>query len=102
MLVESRRRLRPPTDAGTATAHNLLQTELAAYERMRAGLEAKYTDEWVVIHGDQLAGVYTDFRDAARDAGQRFGHGPFLIRQVAPTDWLAYAQKLWQQRYANG
>ena len=101
-LAERHRRLLPQTDTGTATAHKVLQMELATYERMRAGLEAKYTDEWVVIHGDELAGIYTDFREAARDAGQRFGYGPFLIRQVVPTDWLEYAKELWRQRYANG
>ena len=51
---------------------------------------------------DELAGVYADFRDAERDAGRRFGYGPYLIRQVAPTDWQEYAKELWRQRYGNG
>ena len=91
MLAESQQRLLPQRGEGAATAHRVLQRELSAYERMRAGLEAKYTDEWVVIHGDELAGVYADFWAAARDAGLRFGYGPYLIRQVAPTDWVEYA-----------
>ena len=102
MLAESQQRLLPQRDEGAATAHRVLQRELAAYERMRAGLEAKYTDEWVVVHGEELAGVYTDFRAAARDAGLRFGYGPYLIRQVAPADWVEYAKELWRQRYGNG
>ena len=80
---------------GPSTAQIVLKSELEAYERMRATLEAKYTDEWVVVHGDELIGVYRDFNDAAREAGQRFGRGPYLIRQVAPTNWLDYAKLHW-------
>ena len=101
-FAEGRRRPPPQAEEGMATAHQVLRTELAAYERMRAGLEAQYTDEWVVVHGEELAGVYTDFQAAARDAGKRFGYGPYLIRQVAPTDWVEYAKELWRRRYANG
>lgn len=81
---------------GPSTAHIVLKSELEAYERMRAKLEARYTDEWVVVHGGELVGVYRDFKDAAREAGQRFGRGPYLIRQVAPTDWLEYAKLHWE------
>ena len=101
-FAERQQSLPPQEGEGRATAHRVLRRELAAYERMRAGLEAKYTDEWVVVHGDELAGVYADFRAAARDAGLRFGYGPYLIRQVAPTDWQEYAKDLWRQRYGNG
>ena len=55
---------------------------------MRPELEAKYTDEWAVVHGDEPAGIHDTFQEAAHDAGRRFGHGPYLIRQVAPTDRL--------------
>ena len=99
MLAERCRRFLPQPDECAAPA--ALKTELAAYDRMRAELEAKYTDEWAVVHGDELVGVYTNFQDAARDAGQRFGYGPYLIRQVAPTNWLEYAKELWRQRYAS-
>ena len=78
----------------------VLKKELETYEQMRASLEAKYTDEWVVVHGDELVGVYRDFKDAAREAGQRFGRGPYLIRQVAPTNWMEYV-KLRRKHNAN-
>ncbi len=86
---------------GPLTAHVVLKNELQTYERLRADLEAKYTDEWVVVHGEELAGVYKDFKDAARDAGQRFGRGPYLIRQVAPVNWLEYAKLHWKPRADN-
>ena len=100
MLAERYRRLLPQPEEGAAPM--VLQEDLAAYERMRADLDVKYTDEWVVVHGDELVWVYADFREAARAAGQRFGYGPYLILQVAPTDWLEYAREFWQERYGNG
>ncbi len=99
MMLAERYRLLPQSGECAATA--ALKTELAAYDRMRAELEAKYTDEWAVVHGNELAGVYANFQDAARDARQRFGCGPYLIRQVAPTDWQGCAKEFWRQRYGN-
>lgn len=99
MTAERYRQLLPQSDE--CAAPNSLKTELAAYDGMRAELEAQYTDEWVIVHGDELAGVDANFQDAARDARQRFGYGPYLIRQVAPTDWLEYAKDFWRRRYGN-
>ena len=61
-----------------------LATEYAAYQKMRAELESKYTDEWVLVHGEELVGVYKEFNAAAREAGRRFGSDHCLIRQVVP------------------
>ena len=60
-----------------------LDTEIATYNRMREYLEANHHWEWVVIHGEELIGTYTDFQVAAKTAVKRFGRGPFLLRQVA-------------------
>ena len=60
-----------------------LDAEIATYNRMREYLEANHHWEWVVIHGEELIGTYTDFQVAADTAVRRFGRGPFLLRQVA-------------------
>ena len=60
----------------------VLDKEIAAYERMRDRLEREHFLQWVVIHGEELSGTYDDFQDAAADATQRYGRGPYLIRQV--------------------
>ena len=60
----------------------ILDKEIAAFESMRDSLEREHLYEWVVIFGEELSGTYDDFQDAAADATQRFGRGPFLIRQV--------------------
>ncbi len=60
----------------------LIAEEIAAYEKMRDDLEAKHLNEWVVIYKGELIGTYLDFQEAAADAIERFGRGPYLIRQV--------------------
>jgi len=59
-----------------------LNDEIAAYEQMRGVLETGHFGRWVVIRNRELAGTYDDFQDAAKDAVERFGRGPYLIRKV--------------------
>lgn len=59
-----------------------LRDEIAAYEAMRADLESAHLGEWAVVHDQELIGTYPSFDLAARDAVQRFGRGPYLIRQI--------------------
>ena len=61
-----------------------LQREIEAYEKMRADLEAKYWQKWVVIHNGQFVDAYDDSDTAAVDAVRRFGREVFLVRQVGP------------------
>ena len=63
-----------------------LDVEIAAYEGIRDGLEAKYFGKWVVVHDEELVGAYDDFQAAALDAISRFGRGPYLIREVGKTE----------------
>jgi len=59
-----------------------IKEEIAAFETMRAQLEADHFGKWVLIHQRQLVDVFTSFDAAAIDAVAKFGNGPFLIRQV--------------------
>lgn len=59
-----------------------LRNEIAAYERMRNDLELDHLGKWVVVHDEKLIGAYESFETAADEAVQRFGRGPYLIRQV--------------------
>ncbi len=61
---------------------NKLSEEIAAYEEMRSTLEADYSGKWVVIHKRKLIGIHDNFGAAADEAVQKFGRGPYLIRQV--------------------
>ncbi len=64
----------------------LIAEEIAAYEKMREDLEAKHLKEWIVIYKGELIGTYLDFQEAAAVAIERFGRGPYLIRQVGVED----------------
>lgn len=59
-----------------------LEQEIAAYERLRPALEAEHRMQWVVFRGTEHVGTYPSFQEAAEDAIQKFGRGPYLIRQV--------------------
>ena len=64
-----------------------LKANIAAYEVMREELEANYLGKWVLFYGEQFIGAYRDFQDAAQEAVDRFGEGPYLIREVRTTPY---------------
>ena len=59
-----------------------LTREIAAYEGMRSELETDHLGKWVVVHGGELVGLYDTFDDAAAQAIEQFGSGPYLIREI--------------------
>lgn len=59
-----------------------LDQEISAYEKMFPELSAHHMGKWVLVHDLSLVGVYDSFEKTANEAVQRFGRGPYLIRQV--------------------
>ena len=59
-----------------------LTKEIAAYERMRNELETDHLGKWVLVHDEELIGIYATFEEAAEEAVQKFGRGPYLIREI--------------------
>lgn len=59
-----------------------LDREIAAYETMRADLENRHMNQWVLVFNQELVGVFPTFDEAAQLAVQKYGRGPYLIRQV--------------------
>ena len=62
--------------------NELLDREIAAYEARQDEMEREHMGKWVVFHDQQFIGVYDSFEAAAEDAMERFGYGPYLIREV--------------------
>jgi hypothetical protein len=60
----------------------MLRDDIAAFDRMRAELESKHWNKWVVFHQGRFVDAYADFEAAAASAVERFDSGPYLIRQV--------------------
>jgi hypothetical protein len=59
-----------------------INEEIAAYDALRGDLEANHMGEWVLIRERQLIALFTSFEAAAEEAVERFGRGPYLIRQI--------------------
>jgi hypothetical protein len=59
-----------------------LDAEIAAYQKQATELEASHFGKWVIFKETTLIATHETFEGAAKDAVQRFGRGPFLIRQV--------------------
>ncbi len=59
-----------------------LKENIAAYEAMRSDLETKHLGQWVLVHDAKLIDTFQSFDKAALEAVNRFGRGPYLIRQV--------------------
>ena len=69
-------------------ADTALDEQIAVYESMREDLERDHMGEWIVMHGGAVAGYFETHWDAAEAAVQRFGDGPYLIREIGAPDAL--------------
>ena len=74
--------------------------EIAAYERMQSDLEREHFGKWIVVHDEELIGAYDDFEDAAHAGVQRFGRGPFLLRQVGARPLNRWTPAVYQEARA--
>jgi hypothetical protein len=63
-----------------------LTLELATFEHLRPHLLATAAGQYVLIHGDKSAGTYSEAMAAVEAGYARFGHVPFLVRQIVPLD----------------
>lgn len=59
-----------------------INEEIAAYGTMRQDLEANHMGKWVLIHNREVILFSPSFEEAAKTAVERFGRGPYLIRQI--------------------
>jgi hypothetical protein len=77
-----------------------VEREIAAYEKMQAELESAHVGKWVLIKDETLIGVYDGFEAAAADAVDRFGRGPYLLRQVGAPPLTLPASVVFNIRHA--
>lgn len=77
-----------------------LKDEIAAYERFRDDLETEHYGEWAVVQNEQLVGTYESFERAADDAVQKFGRGPYLIREIGAGPTVLPASVLYRPVHA--
>lgn len=73
---------------------HILDAELKTYASMRRSLEESSMLAWVVIRNTDLIGTFSTFDEAANAAVEKFGRGPYLIRQVgAPNAYVIQAPR---------
>ena len=73
-----------------------LTKEIAAFERMRNELETDHLGKWVLVHDEALVGIYVTFEEAAAEAVQQFGRGPYLIREIGAAPMTLPASVLYR------
>ena len=61
----------------------MLERENDFYMANQAKFKEKYPNQWLVIVGESLWGVFDKFSDAAKEALQNFEPGEFLIHKPA-------------------
>jgi hypothetical protein len=72
-----------PTAAMPPRAHELLATEIATFARELPRLLANDEEgRWVVIHLEELIGIWDTVDDALQSGYERFPLEPFLVRQL--------------------
>jgi hypothetical protein len=80
----------PPSSGRFIMCVQSLKQELATYEREKARLVSESVGKYVLIKGDDVAGVWGTYEDALRQGYQQFGLVPFLVKQVRGTDEVCF------------
>ena len=78
-----------------------LSAQIAKYESIQDVLEADFIGEWVVVYDEEFIGAYTSFEAAAEDAVEKFGSGPYLIRQVGAPAMILPPSMWYRPVYAD-
>ena len=77
-----------------------LDKDISAFEKVRENFETHYMGKWVLFHDEKMIGAFDTFDGAAQEATQKFGKGPYLIRQVGARSQALPASVLYQQIHA--
>jgi hypothetical protein len=60
----------------------LLELELSTYDRQRARLEDEHPGKFVLIRGEEIAGIFDDFQSASEYAAHRLQRQAYLIQGI--------------------
>jgi hypothetical protein len=63
----------------------VLERELATYKRGLPRLMGN-AGKFVLIHGDEVSGVWQTYQDALQEGFRVFGLEPFLVKQIQAVD----------------
>lgn len=77
-----------------------IDDEIRAYESRQSELESQHMGQWVLMRDRDVIGVFESFEGASETALERFGRGPYLIRQVG-AEPLRLPVSVMYHRYAR-
>jgi hypothetical protein len=69
-----------------------LEREIETYRRKLPELLAS-KGKYVVIHGEEVAGVYDGYEDALTVGYERYGDKPFLVRKISETEKVIHSSR---------
>lgn len=69
-----------------------LEKELQTYNTKRSQLLAD-EGKFVLIHGDEVAGVWDTYEDALKLGYEKYGLNPFLVKRIEAVDTINFSTR---------
>jgi hypothetical protein len=66
-----------------------LERELATYRARLPELSAEQ-GKFILIHGDEVLGIYDSYQDALTAGYEKAGLDPFLVKRISAVETVAY------------
>ena len=70
-----------------------LEKELETYKAQLPVMSANH-GKYVVIHGDQVVGIFEAYGDAIKKGPDDFGLKPFLVKQIQVMEQVQFISRL--------
>jgi hypothetical protein len=69
-----------------------LETELQTYQKRRAELLA-HEGKFVLIHGEEVAGIWDTYEDALKTGYEKYGLEPFMVKRIVEVEAVNYSTR---------
>lgn len=69
-----------------------LEKELETYKKKLSELEAS-EGKFVLIHGDEVVGIFAAYEDALREGYEKFNLTPFLVKKIQAVEQVQYVTR---------
>lgn len=71
-----------------------LETEIAAFARMKPDLLKAYDGKFALMHANDFLGAFDSAENAYAEGVKQFGREPFLVRRIAEEEGVYRNQAL--------
>lgn len=69
-----------------------LEREMATYKSKLPELK-QHEGKFVLIHGDEIAGIFAAYEDALKEGYEKFALEPFLVKQIQSIEQIHYISR---------